>query len=310
MELCKKYRPTKFRDLIGQKEAVKTLLGFGKQSLPHCLLFTGPSGCGKTTAARILRNKLCLSDADYKEVNTADFRGIDMVRDIRTMMYLNPIGGRKSHRVWLVDECHKLSNDAQNAVLKILEEPPAHVYFVLATTEPNRLLATIRTRATEVRFKALEDTDMEVLIGKVAKAEGIELSEEIVDELIRWADGSARKGLVLLDQIRNVEGDTERKAIIAGGVSQSEAIDLARILLKRGVTWIDVVKVLRGIEGLGEQAEGIRWLVLKYMSSVALKTPKMAARACAVISEFQDNFFDSKEAGLINACYELCNEGR
>jgi len=140
-----------------------------RNKVPHTLLFSGPPGCGKTTLARILRKKLNCGKYDFSEVNCADFRGIDMVRDIRSHLQQAPISG--DCRVWLIDEAHKLSNDAQNAFLKMLEDTPNHVYFFLATTNPQKLLKTIRTRCTEVVVKSLGDKNMEELIDDVIVGE-------------------------------------------------------------------------------------------------------------------------------------------
>jgi DNA polymerase-3 subunit gamma/tau len=142
-------RPTTFGEVVGQPRAVAQLTQMGRDDRrPHLLLFVGPSGCGKTTLARIVRRKLRCGEADFMEVNAANNRGIDMVRDIEQRIGLAPIDG--DCRVWLIDEAHALTPDAQGAFLKILEEPPSHVYFMLATTDPQKLKPTIRTRATEI----------------------------------------------------------------------------------------------------------------------------------------------------------------
>jgi DNA polymerase-3 subunit gamma/tau len=306
MELYKKHRPTKFSEVIGQKEVLKTLVDFGKRkSIPHFLLFTGPSGCGKTTIARILKDKLNCGDMDFYELNVADFRGIDMVRDIRSKMSLSPMSG--SVRIWLIDECHALTKDAMGAFLKMLEDTPNHVYFFLATTDPQKLLPTIRTRATELKVKALDVVESKNLVMSVAEKEGkSDLQEEVVDKIVDLAQGSPRKLLVLLDQvIQETDVDTALEALSAG-VAEKDAIELARMLLTGG-TWATVAKFLKSFEGLDEQAESIRWLILSYMSTVALNNPKQAERACMVIEVFRDNFYDCKRAGLIASCREVCS---
>jgi len=143
VELYRKYRPTKFSQVLGQREAIATLANMGKRrAVPHCLLFTGPSGVGKTTLIRILREKLGCKEHDYVEINAAEARGIDTIRDIQRRLTLSPLSGRC--RVWAIDECHRLTTDAQSALLKILEDTPPTAYFMLATTEPNKLLTTER----------------------------------------------------------------------------------------------------------------------------------------------------------------------
>src|SRR5688572_25883760 len=141
MELYKKFRPKTLKGVVGQEGAVSSLQSMiDKGRLPHTILFSGPSGCGKTTIARILKGILECSDLDFFEINCADFKGIDMVRDIRRYVGIPPLHGKS--RVWLIDEAHQLTKDAQNAFLKLLEDTPKHAYFMLATTDPQKLLPT------------------------------------------------------------------------------------------------------------------------------------------------------------------------
>ena len=148
--LAVKYRPKRLADFLGNTETVQALRALmEREEMPHTILFTGPSGTGKTTLARIVARRLQCSEHDLQELNTADFRGIDTIRDVVRNMALCPMSG--SCRVWILDEVHQLSKDAQHALLKALEDTPKHVYFLLATTDPAKLLPTIRTRC--VTFK-------------------------------------------------------------------------------------------------------------------------------------------------------------
>jgi len=309
MELYKKYRPTKFSEVVGQDEVVEVLTEFGKRkSIPHCILFVGPSGCGKTTIARILRKKMKCGDTDFQEMNVADFRGIDMVRDIRSRMSLAPINGKV--RVWLIDECASLTKDAMNAFLKMLEDTPDHVYFFLATTDPQKLLRTIRTRATEIAVKPLNSSDMEKLIKQIVAKEQQEMgvvsniTEDITDKIVKLTDGSPRKALVLLNQVIGIEDEEKALAVLSDGVAEEDAIELARLLLNPKVTWAEVAKLIKSIKGIEESVEGIRWLILGYMSSVALSNSNQTGKACRVMEAFRDHFYDCKKAGLILACRE------
>lgn len=303
-ELYRRHRPANFNQVVGQEEAVKMLTDFGKRdAMPHCLLFTGPSGCGKTTLARIVRTKMKCGEADYQELNTADFRGIDMVREIRSRMHLRPMSGKV--RMWLIDEAHKLTGDAQNAFLKMLEDPPSHVYFMLATTEPNRLLQTIRTRATEIKCRALKDNEMAGLLARVAKEEtGYSLTEDVRDKIIDLADGSPRKALVLLNQILGEEDEEAALAALSGGVAEKDAIELARLLLAPNVSWSKAASILKALPDLETQAESIRRLVLAYMSSVALGNSKGAAKAVEVIDCFRNPYYDTGKAGLVLSVWD------
>ena len=302
-ELYKKYRPKKFSDIVGQPDAVKMLIDMGRRkAVPHCLLFTGPSGVGKTTMIRILREKLKCGDIDYKEINAAKDRGIDVTRDIDQRMGLAPIGGKC--RVWAVDEAARLTGDAQSSFLKMLEDTPKHVYFMLATTDPQKLLPTIRTRSTVIALRALSPVDLAGLVRTVCESEGVEITEDVADKLADVADGSARKVLVLLHAIIGLDGEEAQLEAIDRGDTSRQAIELARALVNPKARWNEVAAILKGIEGLDNDAESIRWLVLSYMATVAIKNSRMAARACFVIECFADNFYDSKRAGLVLSCYE------
>jgi len=306
-ELYKKHRPVSLKQVVGQCDVVQQLEDWGKRkAVPHFLLFSGPSGVGKTTVARILRTKLGCGDADYVEVNAADARGIDMVRGIRSNLMLAPISGRC--RSWSIDECHQLTSEAQNSFLKMLEDTPEHVYFVLSTTNPQKLLKTIVTRATELKFGLISDKDLGVLVSSVLKIEKVEhVSRDVSDRLIDLAEGSARKALVLLNAIIGIEKEEDQLDAIAKGDYKEAAIDLARLLMKPGATWQEAAKVLKGLE---EEHESLRRMVLGYCRSVLLGGGRGTKRAAAVIDRFQDAMYESGAAGLALACYDiLCPEG-
>ncbi len=304
-ELYKKYRPKSLSELAGQDEVVKMLTDLGKRkAIPHCLLMTGPSGVGKTTTARILRHRLGCSDHDFCEVNAAKERGIDMVRDISRRMGLAPIGGKS--RVWLIDEAASLSSDAQSAFLKMLEDTPSHVYFMLATTHPQKLKPTIRSRSTEIKLKPLNAKDMLRLIVGILELEKVDhISASVLEKLTDVADGSPRKALVLLHSIIGLGNEEEQLAVIERGDSSRDAIEIARALIGTSTRWPTMAKILKGIEGLEEQSEGIRRLVLAYCSSVLLGGRGASARAADVIEAFRDDFFNTGKAGLILACFEI-----
>ena len=298
MELYRRYRPRTFDHVIGNEETIQSLRNMLKRkTLPHALLFHGPSGCGKTTLARILKEKLQCNELDYHEVNSSSFRGIDTVREIIRTINLAPVG---DIRIYLMDEVHKWTNDAQNAALKMLEDPPSHTYFFLCTTEPEKLLKTVRTRCCEMPVRYLTYNELEKLALSVAKRAKIELSKEIVDELVSSAQGSARILLVMLDKIQHLNEAEQREAIVQRMTEENEAIDLCRALFK-GARWKVIANLLRNLKG---DPESVRWSVLGYAKTVLL-SGKNDARAYIIIDCFRNNFYDSKEAGLAAACYEV-----
>lgn len=303
MELYKKRRPTKFKQVLGQDAACEMLEQMiASKSVPQALLFAGPSGCGKTTMARILKRELNCGDPDWVEMNAADCRGIDEIRGIKEKVSLNPLDG--DCRIWLIDECHQLTSAAQNAFLKILEDTPRNAYFFLATTDPRKLLPTVRTRCTTVTVDRMTAATIGRLLDRMLKHTKLKkLRSNVKDAIVEAADGSARKALVLLEQIQRLKSTERQLEIIEQSFSEKEAIDLCRALV-RPKNWPAVSKILRELKGEPEQT---RRAILGYASAVLLKNPRGTARNALIIEELSDNLFDSGKPGLVAACYRICN---
>lgn len=305
-ELYRKYRPKKFVDIYGQDKAIAALKKKCRtDSIPHAILFHGPSGTGKTTLGRIIARRLKCGKYDYSETNTADYRGIESIRSIRKSIPQAPIHG--NCQVILMDECHKLTSDAQNALLKLLEEPPDHVYFILCTTEPEKLLRTIRSRCMEIRLQAIEHDDLVSLMHNICKKERIKIPEQIsgtvLSKIAECANGSAREAIQILDSVQNLDSTAEMLEAIEKVTLKAQVISIARKLLDTKTKWKDIAPILKDLEN--EDAEQIRWMVLGYAKSVLLKSDN--PRAFRMIESFRDNFYDNKFAGVVSACYELIN---
>lgn len=309
MELFKKYRPAIFKDVIGQPDAVRILKGLvEKNKVPRAVLFTGPSGCGKTTLARILKGKLECSDSNFYEVNAADFNGIEMVRDIRRRMNHAPVGSKC--RIWLLDECQDMTKAAQNSFLKMLEDTPKHVYFMLATTDPAKLLTTIKTRCTEIKCASLSNKDLTKLIEETAAKEKVELSEEVTEKLVDAAECSARKAMVLLHQILEIPNEEDQLTAISTSASNQDAIELARLLCRKNVTWKEVANMIKKIAPTDGDVEGIRRMVLSYYNNILLGGGQLTERAFLVLDSFRDNYYDTGKVGLSLSCYEVVVGGK
>lgn len=304
VELYRKYRPKNFSEIVGQEGAVRKLATLGKQKkIPHVILFSGASGCGKTTLARILRKKLNCSDHDFKELNIGDYKGIDTIRNIREKMNLAPIAG--DTRVYLLDEAHQLSPAAQDAILKILEDTPDHVYFFLCTTHPGKLKTTIRTRCEEIAVRLLKKDEIIALTRRVAESEGMVLTEMGADKISELAEGSARKALVLLHSLTGIEDEDQQIEVLSSSNAEAQANELGYVLMNPKGNLPRALKILRELD---DEPEKVRHLVLIYVRKAYLNpksTPATRERAYVVINAFRDNFYDSLEAGLIAACHEV-----
>lgn len=304
-ELYKVHRPKLLKQLVGQPEAVKVVKAWtDTDKIPHAILITGPSGCGKTTIGRILKDKLACVDADFTEINVANCNGVDDIRAIARHMGLAPIGGKA--RVWLLDECHQLTSAAQNALLKMLEDAPKTTYFILATTDPAKLLPTVISRCSQVKVKPLNLKDsMELMRGILAK-EKKTVGDDVLEKIFDVAEGAPRRMLVLLDTVLDIATDEERMEAIEKGDIRQAGIALAKALFKYGTSWSDVAAILKTLQ---DEPETARRIVLGYANACLLgqksKTP-FADRAFFIIDAFSKNFFDTGRAGLTAACYEVC----
>lgn len=218
--LYRKYRPRIFADVYGQDHVTSTLKNEIKEGrISHAYLFTGSRGTGKTTCAKILAKAVNCPNAvdgepcntceickgldsgtiyDVVEIDAASNNGVDNIRDLREEVNYTPTRGK--YRVYIIDEVHMLSTGAFNALLKTLEEPPAHVIFILATTEVHKLPATILSRCQRFDFKRIQPETMAVRLQQVAGLEGMELAPDAATLIARIADGALRDGLSILDQ--------------------------------------------------------------------------------------------------------------
>lgn len=300
MSLHLKYRPASFAEIIGNEEvvgAISTLLA-DEENRPHSYLLHGPTGCGKTTIARIMAAELGCVGGDYREIDSADFRGIDTVREIRKQSQFRPLEG--PCRVWVIDEVHKMTNDAMNAMLKILEDTPSHVYFILCTTEPQKLLGTVRGRCSQFQVQQLSDRQMMGLLRRVCRKEGEKLDFEVMEQIIQDSLGHPRNALQILEQVLAVEPEQRLTTARRAAEETTQAIELCRALI-RGAGWKEIAGILFGL--LEQDPEGIRRAVMGYCQAILLKGSN--PQAGWVLENFIDPFYDSGRPGLVLACYRI-----
>lgn len=309
-ELFRKYRPRTLDEVVGQPQVIKALTNL--KDRPHCYLFKGPSGVGKTTVARIWAVELgCKDGADYAEINCGVVESpIDTVREIQRDMGYAAVAGNTA-RVWVLDEAQALSRAsfAQQSLLKILEEPPDEVYFMLCTTDDKKLLPTIRNRCCEIAFKAIPDKDLIQLVRTVAKREKATVNEQAIENIVTAAEGSARRALQELQRIIGFEEDEQADAVQGAGIEKA-AFDLVKVLMpwQGSSSWDEVVKVLKDIEE--EEPEKLRQLLLASARGILL-SPKsgmaLKGRAVNVINAFREPLYDrnSGRALIAGSCFEI-----
>lgn len=303
MSLYHTHRPELFDDVIGNEDIIKTLQAMlNKKEKPHAFLLHGPTGCGKTTLGRIIATALGCVGNDFREVDSADFRGIDTIREMRRAASYKALEG--TTRVWLLDECHKLSNDAQNALLKALEDTPQHVYYILATTDPQKLLSTIRGRCSQFQVSLLKDKEMFFLLRKVVKLEKESLQKLVYEQIIQDSQGHPRNALQILEQVLSVPVERRLSVAQKSAETQSKTIELCRALLGN-LGWKAIALILRGLKD--EDPESIRRAVLGYCNSVLLSGEN--ERAGKLMEMMMEPTYNTGWPGITFACYAVvCGE--
>lgn len=254
--LYRAYRPSRFGDLVGQ-EVISTILknALIKNRLSHAYLFCGPRGTGKTSSAKILAKAVncenleagepcnhcasCLAMQedrmmDVYEIDAASNRGIENMRELKEMAFFAP--AQAKYKVFIIDEVHMLTTEAFNALLKILEEPPEHILFILATTDPDKVPLTVLSRTQRFDFKRIQTKEMMAHLRTISQKEGVSITDEALFLIADRAKGGLRDALSLLDQaISFTEGELDKKAIkkILGGVDEADLIKLLENLLAK-----------------------------------------------------------------------------
>lgn len=256
--LYRTYRPQVFNDVVGQEAVVKTLQNaIINNKISHAYLFSGPRGTGKTSIARIFAKALNCTNVkngepcdecdscreisegispDVIEIDAASNNGVDEIRDIREKVKYLPSGAK--YKVYIIDEVHMLSGGAFNALLKTLEEPPKHVIFILATTEPQKLPATIISRCQRYEFKSLTTVEINYELKKICESEKVTISEEAVNAISEAAEGAMRDALSILDQAisygnKNIIVDDIN--VVTGTLSLDKVIGLATTIESKDV---------------------------------------------------------------------------
>ncbi len=231
-----KWRPTRFEEVVGQEALIRTIMNaISMGKIANAYLFAGPRGVGKTTTARIFARALncergitptpCNACSICKEINSGHFmdvleidgasnRGIDQVRELREAVKYAPSRGR--YRIYIIDEVHMLTTEAFNALLKTLEEPPPHAVFILATTEPHKVIPTVQSRCQRFDFRRIHPSRIFSKLKEISQVEGFDVEDEALRLIARYADGSLRDAIVFLDQMVSYTSGKIREEDVRG----------------------------------------------------------------------------------------------
>ncbi len=276
--LARKWRPGGFEDLVGQEPIARILKNSISQGkIAHAYIFSGPRGVGKTSTARIFAKALnCAegptaepcgrcpsckavaegSSIDIIEIDGASNNGVENIRDLREKVRYAPSSGR--YKIYIIDEAHMLSDSAFNAFLKTLEEPPAHVVFVMATTDPKDIPLTVFSRCQHLPFKRISTSTIKERLRKITVSEGLNITPQALELIARAADGSMRDSLTLLDQIASVSSDIEED-LVKELLGLTEFGALAE--LTRSVLLADRAGILDAVSGFVEKGADLRQLL-------------------------------------------------
>lgn len=300
MELYNKYRPKDFATLLGNDEIVEILEMQYKNTREmrnHSYFIEGPTGTGKTTIARIMAD---IFECELVEMNSSEDNGVDFARKfVQDIQYR----GFGKDKMYVLDECHRLTTDAQNILLKVLEEPPNHAYIVLCSTDPQKVMKTVINRTLRLKTSKPSNQELFELLEDICDIEKFDVSTEVLEAIVKQSETTPREAISMLSSISAVPTFQQLEYIHGTQGGEHEVIELSRALLQTP-KWATVAKILSGIEA---NPDSVRMAVLGYMSKVLLSGQRNA-QAFTVLFEFENLGFGCTKHSLIKASFRCCKE--
>ncbi len=302
MTLQDKYRPATLEEVKGNKAALASIRSiFTRHSgdYPHAILLQGSKGCGKTTIARILKDILECEDGDYTEVNSSNERGIAVARKLQEDAQYRPFSGKT--RVYLLDEIHKATKDFQNAMLKPLEDCPAHAYWILCTTDPQMLIEPLRSRCHIFEVQNLNRTECMDLLNSVLEKEKVNyISDDIKSKIYEASEGCPRDTLKILDQVIDLQTDEEvLSAIQAFNYAETNLTEIWKALLRKD-SWSRLKDKIKTLDM--SNPEQLRRSTVTRMGNILMEEDN--PDAAMIYDCFKGNYYDTGKAGFIVSCYQ------
>lgn len=301
-------RPKKLSEVVGNNHIVSCLKEMlARENRPKVYLLHGCYGSGKTTIAKIIAREVGCKNPIV--INAGNDRGIDTAREIIEITKYKPLLG--SSRFIIIDEAQSTTDAFQQSMLTTLEDVPDGVYFALCTTEPQKIIKTIRSRCTELNVNTLSDSEMKQLITGVIEKENLDIDKGAIPLIIKNANGIPRTALLMLEKIIGIKDAKVIPEIlsVSDDALQKEVIDLCRALMF-GKSWSEACLIIQSIlKTNANNLERVRLAILGYISSVALKDRNINVRAMLVYECFKDPFYgNANKANFIFAClYVLKN---
>ena len=301
MALATDYRPTTLAEFEGNstlKAALKSKLSLPPDKRPHVYLFVGNKGCGKTTLARIVASSLKCSDREFTEIDASDDSGgVTAIRELKRTVRYPPMVG--DVRVWFIDECHLVTGKGQEAFLKMLEEPPKYAYFILATTDPQKLTKTLKDRCITFEVQPLSSKEMEEFISGIAEAEEVDLPDKVIKKIVQDSNGHPRAALQMLERIIDLPVKDMEKAVEQAAEVETQVIDLCRAMLKPKASWKEICPLIKTLTG---EPESNRHAVRGYCSAILL-SGQDNAKAALILECFKDKYMDKND--FVLAAYQV-----